>query len=359
MSSVGAAVVLAGAVSSLVLGVLITAHHLASVRRRNHREQEARRLRPLVFRLLGDPGVLPELVALDRRMWAAVEPTVISLLGNVSGVAREPLVDLLTRRGVLDSARRRLRARRAHVRAKAVHVVGLLRSKEDLPRVVSLMGDPRPEVRVAAARTLGSLADARAARPLLGGLSCARPVPSHVVAHSLLTLGAAAHPVVVDALHHPHATVRAVAAEVLGFGGVVAAFPLLVRLLREDDELPVRLAALRALARTGTPATAAVLIGFVGRGRPAELRIAAAEALGVLGDPVVADTLGFLLAEEPHRLAHNASRSLLRLGDHGRDILVRVAGGSLGAAAAAHAVEALAWDQITHARLTASARGHT
>lgn len=358
MSSVSSAVVLAGAVSSLVLGLLITVHHVASVHRRHRREQEAQRLRPLVFRLLGDPGVLPQLVALDRRAWTGVEPTVIALLGNVSGAAREQLVELLTRRGVLDSARRGLRARRAYVRVKAVHVVGLLRSREDLPRVVSLMGDSRPEVRVAAARTLGDLADARAARPLLGGLSCSRPVPPHVVAHSLLALGAAAHPVLIDALRHPHATVRAVAAEVLGCGGAAAAFGSLVRLLREDAELPVRLAAVRALARTGTPATAAVLIGFVGRGRPAELRIAAAEALGVLGDPDAADTLGFLLAEDPHRLAHSASRSLLRLGDHGRGILARVAGGSLGAAAAGHAVEALAWDQITHARLVATARSY-
>lgn len=359
MSSAGSAVVLVGAVSSLVLGVLITVHHVASVRRRHRREQEAERLRPLVFRLLGDPGVLPELVALDRRRWAALEPTVISLLGNVSGAARELLVDLLTRRGILDSARRGLSAGRARVRVEAVHVVGLLRSTEDLPRVVSLMGDPSPEVRVAAARTLGGLADARAARPLLGGLSCSRPVPPHVVAHSLLALGAAAHPVLLDALHHPHATVRAVAAEVLGFGGVVGAFPLLVRLLREDGELPVRLAAVRALARTGTPATAAVLIGFVGRGSPDELRIVTAEALGVLGDPAAADALGFLLAEKPHRLAHNASRSLLRLGDHGRGVLTRAAAGSLGPAAAAHATEALAWDQITHARLAAAARSRT
>jgi hypothetical protein len=358
MSSVSSAVVLAGAVSSLVLGLLITVHHVASARRRARREHEAQRLRPLVFRLLGDPEVLPELVALDRRAWDAVEPTVLSLLGNVSGAARELLVELLTRRGVLDSARCGLRSRRAHVRIEAVRVVGLLRSGEDLPQVVALMGDPRPEVRVAAARTLGGLTDARAARPLLGGLSCSRPVPPHVVTHALLALGAAAHPVLVDALNHPHATVRAVAAEVLGCGGVVAAVPLLVRLLSEDAELVVRLAAVRALARTGTPATAAVLIRFVGRGSPDELRIAVAEALGVLGDPAAADTLGFLLAEEPHRLAHNASRSLLRLGDHGRDTLASVAGGSLGPAAAAHAAEALAWDQITHARLAAAARSH-
>jgi HEAT repeat protein len=358
MSSVGSAVVLAGAVSSVVLGLLITVHHVASARRRHLREQEAQRLRPLVFRLLSDPDALPELVALDRRAWAAVEPTVISLLGNVSGAAREQLVVLLVRRGVLDSARRGLLSRRAHLRIESVHVVGLLRSREDLPRVVSLTGDPHPEVRVAAARTLGALADVRAARPLLGRLTGSRPIPPHVVAHSLLALGAAAHPVLVDALRHPHATVRAVAAEVLGFGGVVAAFPLLVHLLREDTELPVRLAAVRALARTGTPATAAVLIGFVGRGSPDELRIAAAEALGVLGDPAAADTLGFLLAEEPHRLAHNASRSLLRLGDHGRTTLAKVEGGSLGPAAAAHAAEALAWDQISQARLAAAARSH-
>ncbi|WP_167980219.1 hypothetical protein, partial [Lentzea indica] len=70
------------------------------------------------------------------------------------------------------------------------------------------------------------------------------------------------------------------------------------------------------------------------------------------------DTLGFLLAEKPHRLAHNASRSLLRLGDRGRAVLANVAGGSLGPAATAHAVEALAWDQITHTRLAATARSH-
>ncbi|GAB2834665.1 HEAT repeat domain-containing protein [Lentzea nigeriaca] len=353
------AVVLVATVSSLVLGLLITVHHTVSARLRQRREQEAQRLRPLVFRLLGDPGVLPELVALDGRTWAAVEPTVLTLLGNVSGAAREQLVELLARRGVLDSARVGLRARRAHVRVKAVQVVGLLRSREDLPQVVSLMGDSRPEVRIAAARTLGGLADVRAARPLLGGLTCSRPVPSHVVAHSLLTLGISAHPVLVDALRHPHATVRAVAAEVLGRGGAVVAFSSLVRLLREDTELPVRLAAVRALARTGTPSTAAALVEFVGRGSPAELRIEAAEALGELGDPAAGETLGFLLAEKPHRLAHNASRSLLRLGDHGRGILTSVAGGSIGPAAAAHAVEALAWDRISQARLAATARSRS
>ena len=65
MSSVGSAVVLAGAVSSVVLGLLITVHHVASARRRHLREQEAQRLRPLVFRLLSDPdaGCKPESAA--------------------------------------------------------------------------------------------------------------------------------------------------------------------------------------------------------------------------------------------------------------------------------------------------------
>jgi HEAT repeat protein len=313
--------------AAVLLGGLIVGGRTV---RRTRDERRARLARPARHLLLAiaagddDPGQIDELVRLPDDVWHAVEPNAIALLGKVRGEAHATLVDVFERRGAAWRARSRLKRRDPVARALAAEVLGNLGRKDALLPLCDLLSDPDADVRVVAARSLGRIGDAGATQPLLATLPSRRPVPAHVVATALMRLGTAAQGALTAALDDPRVPVRATAAEVLGLIGAVGATVRVESALRADPAVEVRVAAARTLGRLGTRTALAPLLDSLEEDRPAVLRAEAARALGEIGAVTAAPPLTALLADPDYAVAHNAARSLLRLGNAGRAALVAV-----------------------------------
>jgi len=312
-------------VAALVFGGLIVGGRTvrrAREARRAHLAQPARRLLLAIAAGDDDPAQIEELVRLPDDVWLAVEPSAIALLGKVRGEAHTALVDVFERRGAAWRARSRLRRRDPVARALAAEVLGNLGRKDALLPLCDLLNDHDADVRVVAARSLGRIGDAGATQPLLATLPGRRPIPAHVVATALTRLGTAAQGALLAALDDPRAPVRACAAEVLGLIGAAGATVRVESALRADPVVEVRIAAARTLGRLGTRTALAPLLDALEPQHPAVLRAEAAKALGELGAVSAAPALTALLADAEYTVAHNAARSLLRLGNAGRAALV-------------------------------------
>jgi HEAT repeat protein len=272
------------------------------------------------------------------------------MLGKVRGEAYAALVSVFERRGAAARATRDVRRRDPVRRARAAEVLGNLSRRDAVPLLVRLLGDGDPDVRIVAARALGTVGDPAAAPHLLASLAARRTVPSHQVAQAVARLGVVAQPAVVDALGHPDESVRAVAAEVLGLIGAAGATSRVEAVLRDDPSLEVRVRAARTLGRLGTRTALDPLRGALSPTQPPALRAEAARALGELGTPVSTGALGALLGDPQYQVAHHAARSLLRLGPPGREALSAALAGT--GTAAAHAREALAVAELDERRRT-------
>jgi HEAT repeat protein len=153
------------------------------------------------------------------------------------------------------------------------------------------LADEAPEVRAAAARTLGTLASGRAVEALAG--ACADGDPS----------------------------VRAAAARALGTIGGSAAFDALRTLARQGDGATV-VQALEALGRAGDDTDEALLVGALER-EDAEVVKAAARALSTLGGVRAVEGLARALAHARWDVRRVAAQSLGERGGTGALALLR------------------------------------
>ncbi len=228
-------------------------------------------------------GARSRVAALDRRQWKALEPTVVSLLAKVKGELRSSLVSLFDERGTTEHARHGLasggRFRQVR-RARAAALLGSLGNQDAWAPLCAVLEDRSLAVRIAAARALGQIGVAGAARPLLGKLAGSRRVPSDIVAYALIQLGPGAGRDLVQAVSHEEPLVRAVAVEILGRTGAVSAVQTLIAALRGDRSEEVRIRAARAIGRLGMLAGVAPLLTIIDAGESTTLRAAAAAALG-------------------------------------------------------------------------------
>jgi hypothetical protein len=341
-----------------LLGILIVTSRVLRQWREHHRAALTALARPWLLELAsGDDarvaGARSRVAALDRGQWKALEPTVVSLLTKVKGELRSSLVLLFDERGMTAHALRGLRSGgrfRQVRRARAAALLGSLGNQDAWAPLCAALEDRSLAVRIAAARALGQIGVAGAARPLLGKLAGSRRVPSDIVAYALIQLGPGAQRDLVQAVSHEEPLVRAVAIEILGRTGTVSAVQALIAALQRDRSEEVRIRAARAIGRLGTPAGVAPLLAITDVGEPTALRVAAAAALGDLGAGTATPRLERLLHDPAYHVAHNAAGSLLRLGPAGEAALTRaVTGGEIQAAA--HAMEVLAIASIEAARM--------
>ncbi|MGN6301293.1 MAG: HEAT repeat domain-containing protein [Angustibacter sp.] len=338
---------------------------LAIVARRGLRERTQRReralaepYRALLVALVVDEDVdqehLATLLALDDATWEALEPIVVSMVRKLRGEAREVLVDLLDRRGTIARLTRRLGSRGAVRRARAAELLGLLGEHSPRGELARLLRRDRdPEVRIVAARALGEVGDPASAPALLSAVAGAHAVPMRIIARSLGRLGPGAATALVEAMTSAEAPARAVAAEILGLGGAVTAVGVLSSHALHDPDDDVRIRCARALGRIGVPSALSVLRRCVEVGEPSALRAVAARAVGDVGGPEAVRVLRPLLADDEHRVASNAARSLAGVGPVGLEVLHEVAEG--GGAGALYAAEALAVRDLARPRVEASA----
>jgi HEAT repeat protein len=179
----------------------------------------------------------------------------------------------------------------------------------ELP-LLQALHDRDPDVRLAAARSLGRLKTRPAAALLLNSL-VRREVPRAVATGALLSIGAAALPGVRQLLTHSHHRARADAVELLGLLGNPADSMLLQERLG-DDTAAVRSRACHALRRLGAhDAKQAVESALADP--EAEVRAASAEALGHLGDRESAAVLIHAAQNDDADVARAAAESLVQI----------------------------------------------
>ncbi|NYG06048.1 HEAT repeat protein [Phycicoccus badiiscoriae] len=261
------------------------------------------------------------LIEVDGPAREAVDDVVVDLLGKVRGVPAEELASVLLAHGAVDRAPHDLRDGSILRRARAAHVLGLCHVGAALPLLVAALGDPAPEVRVAATRALGRLGEPSASAALLAAVGAERVVPAGPAADALEGMGVGISGALRDALYASSATTRTVAAYLSGEGSFSRSLEGLRTVLASDDDHTVREAAAVALGRMGRADDVAELLRETAADRPRSLRRACAAALGELGDPSAVDGLAELLGDPDPRLAEIAATALLQLGPAGRTAL--------------------------------------
>jgi HEAT repeats len=346
-SSVLLAASLVMGLASAVLAVTVVVARVARFAVRSAREA---RLTPHRLALLAiaaggdeDGAAAGRLRAVPGRDWPVVRGLAVALLGKVRGQPAEELALLLDERGEFKRARSAVRSRRAIVRARAAWLLGLSRQPQDAVFLLPLLTDASADVRLAAARSLGSLGDPAAAGPVLAAVRPVRGqpgIPADVAAEVLLSFGTGAVPALRAGLAASDPTVRAVAATVAAEEALSAVAPQLRSLLADDPVLEVRVPVARALGVAGGAEDVPGLASQTSATQPPVMRRAAAQALGELGHPDAAPALAGLLRDRDVRLAQNAGDALLRIGPAGLEALMHAqAGGGPPARVAAGALE--------------------
>jgi HEAT repeat protein len=261
------------------------------------------------------------LIGVDGPAREAVDVVLVDLLGKVRGAPAEELASVLLAHGAVDRAPHDLRDRSTLRRARAAQILGLCHVGAALPLLVQALGDPAPEVRVAATRALGRLGEPSASAALLTAVGADRVVPAGPAADALEGMGVGIAGSLREALSASNPTTRTVAAYLSGEGSFTRSLDPLRVALAGDDDLTVREAAAVALGRMGGADDVIALLQETAADRPRGLRRACASALGELGDPSAVDGLTDLLDDPDPRLAEIAASSLLLLGSAGRSAL--------------------------------------
>jgi HEAT repeat protein len=327
--------------SSVVMAVVVVVVKLARAAAESSRQARVAPYRDAVLAIAADGDedetASATLRGIRDRDWRAVRDVVVGMLGTVRGDTAVSLVRLLDARGEFERARSALRSRVALRRARGAYLLGLARQQSDVGLLLPLLADRSAEVRLVAARSLGSLGDPAAATALfeaLGPVHGHPGIPSAAAAEALLNFGTGAMPAVIAALSADDATQRAVATLVAAEGALSAAAPYLRSLLAGDPELGVRISAARALGAVGGPDDVAAVAAFTESARSTELRRAAVQALGELGHPDAAPVLTWLLSDPDVRLAQHSGDALVQLGPAGVQALLQAADGPAGRVAA-------------------------
>ncbi|MEX2472109.1 MAG: HEAT repeat domain-containing protein [Gemmatimonadota bacterium] len=175
--------------------------------------------------------------------------------------------------------------------ARSVYLDALISlAPVSLKVVEEMMDDPRWFVVRNGSFVLGEIGSPRAVELLVGGL--ARPEPK-VRREAVLALakagGVDASQLVFGMLDDPATTVRVAAVSAVGALGVERAVKPLMRMLDQEDDPDLLLAALHALGHLGDPAAVRAIehhaVGSFLRRPPRDLRIAAYGALRHIGTP--------------------------------------------------------------------------
>lgn len=236
--------------------------------------------------------------------------------------------------------RRKLKSRRALVRAQAAQWIGLLGGPEQASALRDALDDPSDRVAEIAFRRLVQLGGPADTGRLLARLDRLSHVDRRRISSALVELGDDAAPAlrsaVADEVRSPF--VRVCCAEALRWLGDTAAAPMAAHLLKEadtepDDASAEVIASLLRLLRTVGRETHRSIVRRFCRSPVSFVRIHAARALGQLGTAADEDVLAPLVGEDDSRwVALSAAQSLVDLGqtaplralhdrDHGRSEL--------------------------------------
>jgi HEAT repeat protein len=291
--------VLIGAMYSL----LLWARRVHAGRSQELRAEARERVEPVAHALLdGAPAGRTA-----RRDEHALTEILAGLAPALTGESRDAIAGHFETSGAIARVSRRLADPRAHRRDEHAALLGDMCSPLAEVPLLHALNDRDPDVRLAAARSLGRLRPRSAAGPLLYALVQGL-VPRAVAANALISIGAAALPGIRNLLCDEEPAARANAVELLGRLGNPRDSPALRE--RLDDEAPVvRRRACEALARLGADDACDALEELLADA-VADVRISAAEALAAVGDERSAPTLLRLVHHDDVEVAEVAARAL-------------------------------------------------
>jgi HEAT repeat protein len=336
MTSLTGLIVLVG--SSLLLWLALVGLAVARKLRRDRREVRSSERRARYEAVLRD-GDLAAITAICNEVRAilaqvdlavsidAAYPTLSAARIAVIGDAMEASALIPRLSASLDSRRPATRARAA-----------LLLTRPGIPavveRIVPLLGDPDPDVRLVACSGLARAATPRAAEVLIWALVARLLPPERVIERLgapwavetiLLTLekGPTAVPSVLNDVAPSGRDVEldASLARALGVAHDPRGAPALAALLRSDS-VEVRISAARALGRVGEPTCLSALIEALGS-EAWPVRAQAAKSLGALGATDALEPLEHCLSDRAWWVRANAARALRELGEPGIEALRR------------------------------------
>jgi HEAT repeat protein len=287
----------------VMYSLLLWARRVHAVHRERAYAEARERLEPLAHALLdGEPSGTTA-----RRDEQALTQILADLAPSLTGESRDAIADHFEASGAVARTSRRLADPRAHRRAEHAALLGdMCSSLAEVP-LLQALNDRDPDVRLAAARSLGRLRPRTAAGPLLFALVQGL-VPRAVAANALLSIGAAALPGIRHLLDDDQPAARANAVELLGRLGNPRDSESLRRRLGDDAPL-VRRRACEALARLGADDAGDALEELLSDD-VADVRISAAAALGAVGDERSAPTLLRLVQHDCVEVAEVAARAL-------------------------------------------------
>ena len=309
-----AAFVLSGC-SLLMLSVLVTRRwELARRARRRHRAED--RLKQVALALMDSetrPNT-PAAVAVPADLSAVEKEALADVLGRyartVRGSSHERIVEYFAAEGTIERERSALAGSGpAWRRATAAFRLGDIGSGDCAPALIAALSDREPDVRIAAARSLGRLRAAEAAGELVAA-AAERRVPDALVHWALLQIGVAAVPALKALLSSSNQYERAAAIQLIGrLGGPHEAAEVQERL--RDSSALVRGAAARALGRLGAERHIPPLLEALEDRIPA-VRASAATALGYLRDRRALPALIEHAQSDLFDVAHEAARAVVR-----------------------------------------------
>jgi HEAT repeat protein len=287
----------------VMYSLLLWARRLHAGRSEERTAQARDRVEPVAHALLdGEPAGRTA-----RRDEHALTEILAELAPALTGESRGAIAGHFEASGAIARISRRLADPRAHRRAEHAALLGDMCSPlAELP-LLQALNDRDPDVRLAAARSLGRLRPRSAAGPLLYALVQGL-VPRAVAANALISIGAAALPGVRNLLSDEEPAARANAVELLGrLGNPRDSVSLRERL--GDDAPLVRRRACEALARLGADDAGDALEELLADDI-ADVRMSAAEALAAVGDERSAPTLLRLVHHDSVEVAEVAARAL-------------------------------------------------
>jgi HEAT repeat protein len=304
----------------VIYALLLWARRVHAGRSQALRAEARGRVEPVAHALLdGEPAGRTA-----RRDEHALTEILAELAPALTGESREAIADHFETSGAIARVSRRLADPRAHRRAEHAALLGDMCSPLAEMPLLQALNDRDPDVRLAAARSLGRLRPRSAAGPLLYALVQGL-VPRAVAANALISIGAAALPGIRNLLADEEPAARASAVELLGrLGNPRDSVSLRERL--GDDAPLVRRRACEALARLGADDACDALEELLAD-TVADVRISAAEALAAVGDERSAPTLLRLVHHDDVEVAEVAARALTAVAPG----LVVELGGDLGA----------------------------
>ena len=201
-------------------------------------------------------------------------------------------------------------------RAHALRLLGELKVPASVPALLAALEDKDPDVRNVAARALGKMKLQAAEEALVGLLGKHEQSVSARIAAICIEMGARTAPLLIRALRDGTPKARFWAARILGeIREARAARSLGDALL--DPEPDVRSAAAWALGSVADPSTSGMVETAL-RDPVWFVRAHAAEALGKIGDASKAGSLGRMLEDRSWWVRKNALDALVRLGEPGK-----------------------------------------